>query len=74
MGNKNQPTFKRLTVPVAGQTGAEKRQRPSDVKAKNKAQVCASLEQSGNCHPFKLPRGLVGTKKYSLREHKGRRS
>lgn len=55
-----QLAFKLLTVPVAGQTGAEKSQRPLDVNAKNK--VCASLERSDKTHPLKLPKGLVGTK------------
>lgn len=71
MGNKIQLTFKRLTVPVAGQTGTEKSQRPPDVNAKNKAQVCASLEQSGRSRPFELPRGLVGTKSTACVNIKG---
>lgn len=73
MGNESQPqsTFKRLTVPVAGQTGAEKSQRPSGINAKANAQVCASLEQSGKNSPPKLPQGLVGTKSTACVNIKG---
>lgn len=60
---QSQLTFKRLAVPVGGQTGTEEsQQRPSDVNGKNKAEVCANLKHSNMNHPFKLPKGLVGTK------------
>lgn len=60
---QSQLTFKRLAVPVGGQTGTEEsQQRPSDVNGEDKAEVCANLKHSSKNHPFKLPKGLVGTK------------
>ena len=69
MGNTkwSQPAFKRVTGPVAGQTGAEEsQQRPPDVNkppaGRVKAQSCSSLEHVYRNPPFRLPKRLVGTK------------
>lgn len=60
---QSQLTFKRLAVPVGGQTGTEEsQQRPSYVNSKDEAEVCANLKHSSKNHPFRLPKGLVGTK------------
>lgn len=58
-----QHSFKRVTVPVVGQTGTEGSQRrPSDVNRKGKVKACEILEHSNNSRSFRLPKGLVGTK------------
>lgn len=65
------PSFKLSSVPVAGQTRTETSQ-PGPTESKPEIKQRAMLKQSHTRgHPFKLPKGLVGTKSTSRVEVEG---